>query len=410
MSTPRVLEGVKIFDLTWFGAGPIALRTAAGLGADVVRVETESRPDGLRIGGPRPVGTTNLNLSGYYNNFNADKRSITINLRTPEGHELGMQLVRWADVIMTNMTARAVRNIGMTWEEVQAANPGIIALYQPMQGMTGPHSEFGGFGAVLSTLCGSNYLAGYEKNPPAGVGTNYPDYVVNPIHAVTAIMAALYHKRKTGEGQLIDMSQLESSVAAMSGPLFAEMNGGPAHERHGNRHPTYAPHGAFELKEDAQDPDRWIVIACTNDEQWRALAEACGHREWADDTRFESSVARKANEEALEQLISEWASNQTGEATLNLLQDAGVPAGLVLRASDTLADTHLKERGYFVYLDHAEAGLRAYDGSGFHMSATPLEPRKAAPLLGEHTFEVATEILGLSADRIADLVESQVLY
>jgi len=356
------------------------------------------------------VGTTNLNLSGYYNNFNADKRSITINLRTPEGHELGIQLVRWADVIMTNMTARAIRNIGMTWEEVRAANPGIIAVYQPMQGMTGPHSEFSGFGAILSTVCGSNYLAGFENNDPAGVGTNYPDYVVNPIHAVTVILAALYHKRKTGEGQLIDMSQLESSVAAMSGPLFAEMNGGPAHERQGNRHSTYAPHGAFELKEDSQDPDRWMVVACTDDDQWRALCEACDHPEWASDPRFLTAPARKANEDALEALVSEWASNQTGEAALNLLQGAGVPAGLVLRASDTLADRHLKERGYFFYLDHAEAGLRAYDGSGFHMSATPLEPRKAAPMLGEHTFEIANGILGLSADRIAELVESQVLY
>jgi benzylsuccinate CoA-transferase BbsF subunit len=410
MTTPRVLEGVNVLDLTWFGAGPIAVRTLAGLGADVVRVETESRPDGLRIGGPRPVGTTNLNLSGYYNNFNADKRSITINLRKPEGHELGMQLVRWADVMMTNMTARAIRNIGMTWEEVRAANPGIIALYQPMQGMTGPHSEFGGFGAVLSTLCGSNYLAGYEENDPSGVGTNYPDYVVNPIHAATAILSALYHRRKTGDGQLIDMSQLESSVAAMSGPLFAEMNGGPSHERRGNRHAMFAPHGAFELEEDPNDPDRWIAIACTDEDEWLSLTEACGHPEWAADNRFATQAARKNNEDALEQLLSQWAAGQTGQAALNLLQGAGVPAGLVLRASDTLADRHLTERGYFVYLDHVEAGRRAYDGSGFHMSATPLEPRNAAPMLGEHTFEVATEILGISADRIAELVESQVLY
>ena len=272
MSQKRVLEGVKVLDLTWYGAGPIALRTIAGLGADVVRVETEGRPDGLRVGGPRPVGTTNLNLSGYYNNFNADKRSVTIDLTRPEGQELGMELIRWADIMMTNMTARAIRNMGMTWETVHAANPGIIAMYEPMQGMTGPHAEFGGFGAVLSTICGVNYLAGFEKNPPVGVGTNYPDYVVNPIHAVTALLAALFHKRKTGEGQLIDMSQLESSAAAMSGPLFAEMNGGPKHERRGNRHPTYAPHGAFHVRETADDPDRWIAIACTNNEQWGGLA------------------------------------------------------------------------------------------------------------------------------------------
>jgi crotonobetainyl-CoA:carnitine CoA-transferase CaiB-like acyl-CoA transferase len=392
------LNGVKVLDLTWFGAGPIAMRTIAGLGADVVRVETENRPDGLRIGGPRPVGSTSLNVSGYYNNFNADKRSITIDLTKPEGQELGHQLVAWADIMMSNMTARAIRNMGMTWEQVHAINTGIFAIYQPMQGMTGPHAEFGGFGAVLSTICGSNYLAGYEANAPVGVGTNYPDYVVTPLHAVT------------GEGQLIDMSQLESSVAAMSGPLFVEMNGGPVYERRGNRHPTYVPHGAFKVRESAEDQDRWLAIACTTEEQWRALCGVCSHPEWADDPRFATREARQANEDALESLLAAWAAEQPGRATLESLQAAGVPAGLVLRASDVLADRHLKERGYFVYLDHPEAGLRAYDGSGFHLSKTPVEPTRAAPLLGEHTFDVAIDVLGLSMDRIADLVASQVLY
>ncbi len=409
MSTARVLEGVKALDLTWFGAGPIAMRSLAGLGADVVRVETENRPDGLRIAGPRPEGSTSLNLSGYYNNFNADKRSITIDLTRPEGQELGYSLVAWADIMMTNMTARAVRNIGMTWDRVREVNPGIIAVYQPMQGMTGPHAEFGGFGAILSTICGSNYLAGFEANPPVGVGTNYPDYVVNPIQAVTAILSALFHKRRTGEGQLIDMAQLESSVAALSGPLFAEMNGGPRYVRSGNRHPTFVPHGAFRVRQTREDPDRWLVLACMNEEQWVALAAVCGHPEWSSDPRFMTRAARQACEDELEQLLTEWAAEQSGREALERLQAAAVPAGLVLSASDVLADSHLKERGYFVYLDQAEAGLRAYDGSGFHLSRTPLEPTRAAPLLGEHTFEIATEILSLSEDRIADLVAAEVL-
>jgi benzylsuccinate CoA-transferase BbsF subunit len=410
MSTKRVLEGVKVLDLTWFGAGPIATRTLAGLGADVVRVETEKRPDGLRIGAPRPPGATSLNVSGYYNNFNADKRSVTIDLTTPAGRELGHRLVKWADVMMTNMTARAVRNIGMTWDEVRALNPSIIALYQPMQGMTGPHAEFGGFGAVLSTICGLNYLAGYEKNPPSGVGTNYPDYVVNPIHGVTAILAALYHRRKTGEGQLIDMAQLESSAAAMAGPLFAHMNGGPEYRREGNRHAVYAPHGAFRLQDSPTRTDRWIALACTNDAQWASLAAVIGQPALATDSRFATARARKANEDALEAIIAAWAARQAGEPALEALQGAGVPAGLVLAASEVLADRHLKERGYFVYLDHPEAGVRAYDGSGFHLSRTPSEPRKAAPLLGEDTFDIATDILGLSGDEICELMAEQVLY
>ena len=406
----RVLDGVKVLDLTWFGAGPIATRTLANLGADVVRVETEKRPDGLRIAGPKPVGNASLNVSGYYNNFNAEKRSITIDLTTERGHELGIELVKWCDMFMTNMTARAVRQIGMTWETVREVNPGVIAMYQPMQGMDGPHAEFGGFGAILSTVCGVNYLAGFERNPPVGVGTNYPDYVVNPIHAVTALLAALRHRRRTGEGQLIDMAQLESSVAAMSGPLFAWDNARVEYRREGNRVPYAAPHGAFRCSDAHDRPDHWLVVACLDDAQWRHCAEACGHAEWADDPRFATLADRKANEDALEALLAGWAAEQDGPAALERLQAAAVPAGLVLTASEVLSDPQLAERGYFVYLDHAEAGRRAYDGSGFHLSKTPVELRRGAPLLGEHTWEIAADVLGLSPDEIGALIAEQVLF
>ena len=132
----RPLRGLRVLDATWFGAGPIALRTIANLGANVVRVETQRRPDGLRTVAPRPIGNPSLNVGGFYNNFNAEKRSVAIDLAKPEGRELGLRLVQWADVFMTNMTNRAVRQVGLTWDEVQAANPGIIGLYEPMQGLT----------------------------------------------------------------------------------------------------------------------------------------------------------------------------------------------------------------------------------------------------------------------------------
>jgi benzylsuccinate CoA-transferase BbsF subunit len=408
----RLLHGVKVLDLTWFGAGPIGMRTLAGLGADVIRVETERRPDGLRQTQPRPEGNMSLNVSGYYNNFNSDKRSVTIDLTTERGHELGIELVKWADVFMTNMTSRAVAQIGMTWDVVRQANPGIVACYQPMQGMTGPHEGFGGFGAILSTICGVNGFSGYAENDPIGVGTNYPDYVVNPIHAVTGILAALRHRRRTGEGQLIDMSQLESSTAALSLPVFTLDNGGtPDFERQGNRVPYAAPHGAYRvIDSNAERDDQWIVIACLDGGQWRRAAGAMGHPEWVDDARFASLADRKANEDALDALIMEWAAGQGGDAATRRLQDANVPAGLVLRASEVLEDEQLVDRGYFVYLDHAEAGRRAYDGSGFHLSRTSAEPGRAAPLLGEHTFEVATDVLGLSTEEISDLVVEQVLF
>ncbi len=403
---PRPLDGVKVLDCTWFGAGPIGTRALANLGADVIRVETEKRPDGLRITGPKPEGNNSLNVSGYYNNYNSEKRSITIDLTTERGHELGIELVKWADVFTTNMTNRAVRQIGMTWEQVSSANPGIIAMYQPMQGLTGPHSEFLGFGAVLSTVCGVNYLTGFEGNRPQGAGTNYPDYVVNPIQMAIGLMAAIRHKRRTGEGQLIDMAQLESSVAAIAGPLFAYDNADIEYRREGNRVPFAAPHGAYRVRGD----DRWLVLACLDDGQWHRLAAACGHAEWLQDARFHTLADRKANEDELDALIGQWAEGQDGREAMERLQAAEVPAGLVQSASEVLADEHLTERGYFAYLDHQEAGRRAYDGPGFRLSKTPHELRSAAPLLGEHTYEVCTDVLGLSSDEIANLVAEQVLH
>ncbi len=406
---PRPLDGLRVLDLTWFGAGPIATRIMANLGADVVRIETEKRPDGLRVVGPKPVGNNSLNVSGYYNNFNSEKRSIAIDLTQPEGHALGLRLVQWADLFMTNMTNRAVRQTGMTWDQVREANPRIIGLYEPMQGLTGPHTEYMGFGAVLSALCGLNYLAGYERNRPIGVGTNYPDYVVNPGHGVIAMMAAIRHQRRTGQGQLIDMSQLESSAAVLSGPVFARDNAGVEYVRQGNRVPYAAPHGAYRTSEEGDRPDRWLAIACLSDAEWRAAAGAMSHPEWADDARFASTAARKANEDALDALIAEWAAGQHGPSALRALQAAGVPSGLVLDATEVLHDPHLEERGYYAYPDHPEAGPRAYDGPGFRLSKSPHEVRGAAPLLGEHTFEVATEVLGLSPDEIGRLIAEDVL-
>ncbi len=301
---------------------------------------------------------------------------------------------------MTNMTNRAVAKIGMDWATVSGANPSIVGLYQPMQGLTGPHAEFQGFGAILSTICGVNHLAGFEANPPAGVGSNYPDYVVNPLQAVTALAAALRHRRRTGEGQLIDMSQLESSTAAMAGPLFATLNSNYRYQRAGNRVPHAAPHGAFR----AAGTDEWLAIACLDDSQWAALARVCGHEEWTADRRFADLEARKANEDALDALVGAWTAGRDAPTAMHELQQAGVPAGVVQRASAVLADAHLAARGYFVRLDHAEAGVRVYDGPPFRLSRTPARLDRAAPLLGEHTFEVATTVLGLSPAEAAALV------
>ena len=298
----------------------------------------------------------------------------------------------------------------MNWEVVSHENPQLVAAYMPMMGTTGPYKDFQGFGAMLTAICGMNYLAGFSENRPVGVGTNYPDYVVNPIHAYIAILAALRHARKTGAGQMIDVSQYESSVAAMSLPLFAHENDSDEYVRAGNHVPYAAPHGAYQVQDTDERLDRWVVLACLSEAHWQAFtAEVCGYPEWGDDKRFRTLADRLANQTELDQLVAGWAADQDGDDLVHRLQRADIPAGLVQDAHEVADDEHLRQRGYFAQLQHAEAGLRLYDGPGWRMSESPLSLRHAAPMLGEHTFEVAQELLGLSPDEIANLVAEGVL-
>jgi benzylsuccinate CoA-transferase BbsF subunit len=408
------LDGVKVADFSWFGAGPICAEQFATFGATVVRVESETRVDGLRTVAPFAKGKTGYNVSGYFNNYNAGKLDVTINLNTEEGQELAQRLVAWADVFITNFTPRVVERWGLTYDRLSATNPRIIAAYQPMQGYNGPHRDFLGFGAVLTPITGYSHLSGFPNRLPTGLGTNYPDYVINPGHTLIAILAALRYRRRTGKGQHIECAQIESSICPLGPAIFDYTVNGRVEERAGNGLPNAAPHNAFKCRplhkgSAAIGHERWLVIACFTDEEWDALVEAMGSPAWARDGKFAGLAGRKENEAELEQHISAWTADKEAYELMDELQRRGVPAGVVQSAREMLADEHLKERGYYVYLDHPEAGRTAYDGPPFKLSKTPGELRWPAPILGEHTEYVCKEILGLSDEEIADLLVAGVL-
>ncbi len=412
------LTGINVADFSWFAAGPICAEVLGLYGATVVRVESESHIDGLRFVGPFPTGKTGYNVSGYFNNYNANKLGLTLNLNTERGRELALRLVAWSDIFLTNMTPRIIERWGLTYDALVKVRPDLIAVYQPMQGFDGPHRDFLGFGAVLGPITGFNHLTGFPNRPPSGLGTNYPDYVINPIHTLIAILAALRYRRRTGKGQRIELAQIESSVGALAPALMDYTANGRVQNRAGNRVPHAAPHGTFPCRSikvqtpfGERDEDRWCAIACFGDEQWSALRGAMGDPEWARDERFSALAGRKQHEDEIEQRITEWTSDQVAEDVMVTLQAAGVPAGVAQNARDILdGDTHIRERNYYVYLDHPEAGLTAYDGPGFRLSKTPAQYRTPAPCLGEHNQQVCKEILGLSDDEIADLLVEQVLY
>jgi crotonobetainyl-CoA:carnitine CoA-transferase CaiB-like acyl-CoA transferase len=265
-----------------------------------------------------------------------------------------------------------------------------------MQGFDGPHRDFLGFGAVLTPITGYNHLAGFPNRPPIGLGTNYPDYVINPGHTFIAIMAALRYRRRTGKGQHIECAQLESSAAPLAAAIFDYTANGRVQERSGNGLPYAAPHNAYKCTPagDGGRPmdERWIAIACFADEEWLALVEAMGSPDWAGAGQFSTLAGRKENEAELDSHIGAWAADKDAYELMEDLQRRGVPAGVVQSAREILdVDEHMKARGYYVYLEHPEAGRHAHDGPPFVM-------------LGEHTEYVCKEILGLDDEGIAELM------
>ena len=403
------LEGVKVADFSWFGAGPICAEHLATYGATVIRIESETHVDALRTVAPFAKDKTGYNVSGYFNNFNAGKYDLLLNMNTPEGQALARKVIEWADVFLTNITPRVIERWGLTYNRLSEWNPGIIAAYQPMQGYDGPHRDFLGFGAVLTPITGYSYLSGYPNRLPIGLGTNYPDYVINPGHTLIGILAALHYRHRTGKGQQIECAQLESSVAPLAPAIFDYTANGVVQNRAGNHIAEAAPHNAFKctpLSDGGRTLDeRWIAIAAVSEAEWQALVEAMGNPEWARDPKFATHEGRKANEEELDATISAWTADKEAYALMRDLQSRGVPAAVVQSARELLDDDdHIRERGFYTYLDHAETGHSAYDGPPFKMSKTPGELRWPGPLLGEHTEYVCKELLGLHDEEIAELM------
>jgi benzylsuccinate CoA-transferase BbsF subunit len=408
------LEGLKVADFSWFGAGPICAENLGSFGATVVRVESESHPDGLRSVAPFPPGKTGYNVSGYFNNYNAGKLDLTLNLNTDIGRQIARKLIAWCDIFLTNHTPRVLERWHLEYKDVREINPTVIAAYQPMQGFEGPHKYFMGFGAVLGPITGYSHLSGFPNRPPMGLGTNYPDYVINPGHTLVAILAALRYRKKTGKGQMVELAQLESAVSPLAPALMDYAANGRVQVRGGNRLPHAAPHGAFRCQDNTwnnQPEDRWIAFGVFDEAQWRGLVDAMGSPAWASDPKFATHADRKRNEDELEANVTAWTREHKAEDVMVLLQSKGVPAGVVENARDMLDDDEqLKAREYYVYLDHPEAGHTAYDGPPFRLSKTPGVLRTPAPLLGEHNEFVCKEILGMSDEEIAEALIEQALY
>ncbi|MCP4749815.1 MAG: CoA transferase [Proteobacteria bacterium] len=421
----KPFEGIRVCDFSWFAAAPVATKTLADFGAEVIKMESSVRPDGIRIASPLSPGKEDsLNVSGWFNNQNSSKLCLGLNLAHPQAKKVYDKLILASDVVVENFSPRMKDNLGLNYEEYAKLKPDLIWVDQPMQGLKGPHRNRAGFGALITPLGGLSATTGFANRPPIGTGTNYTDYVINPGQLSIAIIAALRRRKQTGEGRHIVMAQVASSTSILETTILDYTVNGRIPERTGNRIPNAAPHGCFRCRgEDrectiltplgpapARKNERWCAIAVFTDEQWRALCDVVGNPPWTADPKFSSLVARKENEDELEGLLGEWTSQRSAEEVMLSMQKAGVPAGVVQDAEDLLVgDPHLKARDYYVYLDHPETGLSAYDSFACKLSATPCKPSRPAPRIGEHTEQVCKEILGMDDEEYVELLVEEVL-
>jgi benzylsuccinate CoA-transferase BbsF subunit len=400
------LDGIRVADFSWIGAGPFTTKLLSDFGADVIRIESGTRPDPVRLTPPFKDGIPGVNRSGYFSDRNTSKRSITINLKTARGCELARGIVLKSDVVANNFSPGTMESFGLGYEEVRRLRPDIVFLSMSMQGADGPDRDFIGFGLTIGALAGLQYLSGPPARMPVGTGTNFPDHIPNPCHAAFAVLAALRHRRRTGEGQFIDLAQTEPTMAVIGPAIMEYTVNGRVPERQGNAHPAAAPHGVYPCRGE----DRWIAICAMNDAHWAALSHLLGQPGWTVEPRWGSTEARVADAAALDALVAAATRDRDPYELMRALQEEGVPAGVLQNAADLVErDPQLALRGHWLRLDHPEMGPALNSAPPFRFSRTPVFPTRAAPLLGEHTGEIARDILGLADDEIAALAAEGVL-
>jgi crotonobetainyl-CoA:carnitine CoA-transferase CaiB-like acyl-CoA transferase len=398
---PGALSGLKVLDFMWVMAGPAATRVLADNGATVVRVESANRIETARTIQPFLNDEGGAENSGLYQNMNAGKLGITIDMSKPEAREIILDLVRWADVVCESFSPKAMQAWGLTYEDLKAVKPDIIVASSCLFGQTGPLSSLAGFGTMGASLSGFYTLTGWPDRDPAGCFGAYTDYI-SPRFLSTAILAAIDHRDRTGEGQYIDLSQAEASISFLAPAVLDYVVNGREADRPGNRHAGMAPHGVFPVAGD----DLWITIACQDDAQWRSLVGLAGFDESLADLDL---AKRKEREDELEHLIVDWTASQDGAELEAALQEAGIAAHRVQGSELLTNDPQLLHREHFVDVEHADHGSIHVEGSRFKLSRTPASITQGGPTLGQHTFDVLMGILEYDEDRIGEIAVAGVL-
>lgn len=400
------LKGIVITDFCWVGAGSYTTKILADQGADVIKIESNAKVDGIRLSAPFAGGKLGVNRSGYFADRNSSKRSCTINMKTPDGQRIARELVARSDVVANNFTPGVMARFGLGYDDVQRINPRAVYLAMSMQGSAGPERDYLGYGLTISAIVGLHGMTAMPDQQPVGTGTNYPDHVPNPTHAAFAVLAALRHARRTGRGQMIDMAQTEATISVLGTAMMEHAVNGRDRQPLGNRHERYAPHGVYPCAGD----DRWIAIAVTTDEQFAALVDELGLADDGIDPAL-AEGARRTRQDELDAAIGRSTRARDHRELADRLQARGVPAAPVQDARDVVEhDPQLTARGHWVRLEHPEMGRTLYNALPYRMQRTPTEITVPAPMLGQHTVEICRDVLGMDDQEIQRLIEAEVLH
>ena len=379
-----LLDGVRVLDLTRVWAGPLATRILADFGAHVIKI---SDP---RVPIDRTFGTNNK--------LNRNKPYLALRLDTSEGRSLFLELTAISDIVIESFRPRVMANFDLGYDALKDVRPDLIMCALSGYGSKGEYAEYPAYGSSVESVTGIPSLMGYRGGPPMPSCIAFPDPAA-ALNAVGALLTALRHKSKTSEGQFIDLALSEGPVCQIGEFIAASRHGDGQPERLANSHYKWAPHGVYP----ASGEDRWIAIAITNEEQWRALCESMGRPDLATEGRFCSESARKANEHVLDRTISEWTRRNDNAEIMNKLQSLGIPAGAVHNGRDLLDDPHLSERGFFVELDEPDVGPKRYPGQAIRIAGLDPGRWKPSARLGEHTYDILNGLLGLTGSAISSL-------
>ena len=422
--TPRVrtgpLAGVRVADFCWMGVGSVATRMLADFGADVIKIEDRTRLDMPRRlpfykNDPRTYGDEDANpdpnKGGLFNNYSRNKLGVTINMRTPRGRELADQLIAASSVVTENFAPGVMERWGLTYERLQELCPEVIYARMSGYGHTGPHVEYRSYGPVIQAVSGLTFVSGLPDREPSGWGLSHMDNQAAYYNSAGVLMALL-HRGVTGKGAEIDVSAIEVGINLL-GPMLLDVSVNHRPTRRpgfptGNRleHPQAAPHGVYPCSE----PDRWVAIACFDDDDWARLVSALGDPDWASDPRFASQADRFGLQDELDKHLSEWTGARTPHEVMHHLQAAGVAAGALQDAEDlNETDPQTAHRGTFFELDHPVIGPARFEGSPVLFSHTQQDNWRSAPLLGEDNHYVYTTMLGLTDDEVTDLTEQGII-